>query len=747
MVSKNPILTLLNLLVNKKKIKRIMICIVIAYIAFKLWCTFRLIAIEKKPTTNNNNNQNKQIKDVSSDTPISFIHYRATLNEINEALALYYKEMNHDYNGWFLGYVAEQESTGKPISLEKEFGPVADVNNCSLITFDHGFPIPDSIVNDTQKHHLIFYVIQHCYQFGRPPTQNYIKDKVFSIQNDDFEVKINDDLTEFIHDSMIDQLTTALLQQSSAVNALKNDNVNKVTQITHFCDQLSNCNHFHQFTKTLNEYNKNNDVVDNINISVTLNDFLHLIEQHDNDEQFKVIVDALEHCDIMQCKIFRRNYRNRNANLLYQETNVVHCQMQILDKLHCYFEHCYDIGNKIPNKNNTNLQHTDRKDIDNDEITQILINKQIKNQFDLLSNKPCINNEELHDRLTNKYNQLNEYVCKPHANNDDYKTYKFGQQYLYGYNDEFCRHGGVGAISVSQKYRSLKEELVSNDIFRMTVEQFGQEMTKAQIHFASYYRKKHYPKMLIEYLLSLSIYCNYTELQYHFSKTYRENDSTHSNFFHFGKNLKISLHLLGTEIGNGKLKRFYHGISEELTFPQIVPHYSSGVEIYCPLSTTSSFQVAANFTNFNKGLIVEFTGDYYEDTKYLSVSWLSDFGNEHEYLFVQNEGDLEINNITHAPSGCVFSMIITALKIIHEITKGFKWRDGITNEMISLITAIIHHQLSYNSSKYQVFNGLHTYGKKMINVYCKNKKKFDIDYLHQQEFSFLFQEFFYTKYQ
>eukprot|EP01084_Bolivina_argentea_P150799 263311_1 len=107
------------------------------------------------------------------------------------------------------------------------------------------------------------------------------------------------------------------------------------------------------------------------------------------------------------------------------------------------------------------------------------------------------------------------------------------------------------------------------------------------------------------------VYCNFTELQYQFSKTYgdKESDSSHAEFFNLGKNLKIAVHKFGTEIREGNIKTFYHGVGKLLLFDEITSDVTNAVNIYTPLSTTSSFPVAMNFTNKENGMIVYFSGD------------------------------------------------------------------------------------------------------------------------------------------
>eukprot|EP01084_Bolivina_argentea_P287148 492679_1 len=97
----------------------------------------------------------------------------------------------------------------------------------------------------------------------------------------------------------------------------------------------------------------------------------------------------------------------------------------------------------------------------------------------------------------------------------------------------------------------------------------------------------------------------------------------------------MSIKEFGTPIHKGIVQSFYHGVAEKLLLPSYIG--VDGILIYCPLSTSSSFQVAQNFTNHNKGLVIEFgTRFVHYSAKYFSMSWLSDYASESEYLFIQN---------------------------------------------------------------------------------------------------------------
>ena len=127
--------------------------------------------------------------------------------------------------------------------------------------------------------------------------------------------------------------------------------------------------------------------------------------------------------------------------------------------------------------------------------------------------------------------------------------------------------------------------------------------------------------------------------------------SQHSNFYHLGKHIKMSVHSLhdsGSKCHCCHAPRVYfHGISQVMAFPVYGIEQLSGakrnrragVHIHGPLSTSSEFEVAVNFTNHNAGLVIEFKDNDSKHLRFssdpLSLCWLSEFPNEHEFLYIQ----------------------------------------------------------------------------------------------------------------
>ena len=167
----------------------------------------------------------------------------------------------------------------------------------------------------------------------------------------------------------------------------------------------------------------------------------------------------------------------------------------------------------------------------------------------------------------------------------------------------------------------------------------------------------------------------------------------------------------------------YHGIGETLLFNSI----GFTVTLNGPTSTSSSFEVAIHFSNHSQGLVVEFEGPTKSflnfrnvlRTKSLSVDWLSDYGNEHEHLFIQSVGFLRINNIIKMSDSkkndrCYeMEWIIQSLHIVDQITCGDVV--NIKESLSALIVRILHHQISCKSTGYESFDSLNVYAQKLIS--------------------------------
>eukprot|EP01084_Bolivina_argentea_P251881 422627_1 len=265
-----------------------------------------------------------------------------------------------------------------------------------------------------------------------------------------------------------------------------------------------NCCQIQNLSKLMRFYNKSQDsdgiedeFFHNIDISSILNDFLHVLNLcSKHDHNFEIIADYFGYCDAQKCNKLKRNHRNRNNTELNDKANTV--RLQILDKIHCYFAHSFDIGYRltVQERKCININHSK-------DDTLSLLNKEMM----LTDIRQLFEPKSKQTQNGKKYIQFGL---------DNTQSYNFGIPFNYGHKYEYPLL--PNATSVEAVYTSLKEELIQNKILKLTLVQFTNEYEKAMLHHASYHCKCNYYEISLDVILTLMIYCNYTELQYQFSK-------------------------------------------------------------------------------------------------------------------------------------------------------------------------------------------------------------------------------------
>eukprot|EP01084_Bolivina_argentea_P030770 56956_1 len=394
---------------------------------------------------------------------------------------------------------------------------------------------------------------------------------------------------------------TVQLQDTSILSECDNpvviqDNISKCMELC-----MNDCPYFQQLLQTMTAYSHgeiNTNKLTTNHVSGIIDAYIHCCNQHDADKDFEFIVKSLTECKVLNCDKFKRNYRNRNNNEESKwnddiKDNSHNTVSQILDKIHCYFYHCFDIGNRLTIDEKTEVASFNLlskrslkiKDILNAK-RQIALENSKFNQL-LAKDTPIANTQPLQckcgdlliikiakdcygcgvicslcDGETNDdeniYHCPNKensdhphgfdlcFVCFDKLNNmtadDLIKQYakidteseseseNESHVYQQGY---YIKYGGDDKDAISPKHSCLKEEVIKNDIFQLSVKQFDNEYVKAKMHFGCYHRRKFYKNMEIKHILALMFYCNYTEFQSKFSKTYRENYAAKHNHFYW----------------------------------------------------------------------------------------------------------------------------------------------------------------------------------------------------------------------
>eukprot|EP01083_Nonionella_stella_P077522 211753_1 len=449
------------------------------------------------------------------------------------------------------------------------------------------------------------------------------------------------------------------------------------------CPSIENCSVLLKLKQKLHAFQQtNSESASNVSL---LNDFLHLSQHHHRNEQFQFI---------------RKELRNRFER---QESESKNTAMDhTLSKIRRYYH------GSIQKDRIANRYYAIQSRVETKSVTS-LINE----------NSPSEGSTSFCFGYTFRY-----------AGQDRYRARTFHPMHsgsTLTETDTYCW--------IKAKYKTFKDELMNNnDLATLNPQQFDSEYKKAMDLLNTFHCKKKYNGIDVQNILSVCIYCNFDDLQRTFSKTYRVNIKQHEQFYHLGLYLRAAVHQFGTEMCSGKVKQFYHGIGQQLTFPQI-----GYIQINCPLSTSSSRESATHFANFNSGLIVEFGSGWSGRTKYFPTEWVSDFPQERECLFVQCRHTIKINNITHAKTGTDCSAILEALNVIERVTSGHMVKD-ISKPTETMIENIIDHQLAPKS----IFNkrSFEIYQKHLINTCFSNKSKITMNF--SEEKNKVFEELFHS---
>eukprot|EP01083_Nonionella_stella_P132169 401727_1 len=460
---------------------------------------------------------------------------------------------------------------------------------------------------------------------------------------------------------------------------------------------ISKCGALNYLSLVMRDHINGSTNLYTIDIGRVVGYFHHLTSEHDDDAEFESIYKTITpDGHTTKCDVFTRTHRNRNTKRSLHEQNTLH------------FSHCYDIGHRLTVKEKESMNST------NDLLK-------------LLSNR-----HKIHKNRTSKFmsmvdddEKLTGHSVAGHCDYKDMKMYDFGVEFKYK--------------SIQNKYDSFKEELTENKTCTISTGQFHCELEKAKLHFQSVYcqndlmktqheedrikvMKWDYIAITVEHILAVLIYCNFDVLSNEFSATYRamhkyESKQSivrrHLEFYFLGKYLKETVHRLGTNVDEGNIKRFYHGISERLLFPL---RDLSEQRLHIPLSTSSDSAVAFSFTA-ERGLLVEFVNDNHTLNYHFSANWCSDYGNEKEHLFIQNaRGCLKFDNIIDGTDA--FKYTLGGINLLKDV---FYCNEEYTKIKARFAVRLVRHQTGMEE-----WPDLHFYAKALFREYCSNIQRVNI---------------------
>eukprot|EP01083_Nonionella_stella_P278004 945277_1 len=622
----------------------------------------------------------------------------------------------------------------------------------------------------------------------------------------------NTELITATHDlpSIISHLLTEFGCNKNMLEEQKTESSTHTHSIHHKHCKLNQCKAFQNICEILRCYNTHLSLDSSLRHSIyengdryndvrLLNDFYHLLDAHDGDfediyNHLNTILYDNKGCHFT-CLMRKRHYRNRlplnhgrEASLqrLYCDCdNEAIVTIQLLDRVHCYLMHTFDIGYKLTRRQqqiDVDIKHDNDPHYDEHvmRIRQVLSAKQDKQRL-------WLRNQSHSKFITTDHSAYpSEINCdKPKRT---IQAFDYGYRFYYHARYEnssaetdraamfeiSARHGvpnssvgrTVSEWHIKPKYQTLRDELLLNSIATVGKNEFDLSMRKAAVHeqtnevkqlkctrgdSAEYYEMKTGDKITKDQIMAVMLYCNFDDLQYKFSCTFRKSsrDETdeqlkrrHSNFYWLGRRLRECVECIGMKLNTNNLglqsnMKLYHGVNTYRTFGSITAYIKG------PFSTTKCEAVAASFQD-NRGLLLELNvhtagcmmkwneANHVINTVIgFSCAAFSDYPNEQEVLFIGGIHPIKIVDIKEV-DGRSYRYYIEAIRVLtrHMSSGGLSLEALMikkTNEDSKTIMEIAYALLSHemhryypNDKKFVEFTGCPDYLTQLFHLECQN---------------------------
>eukprot|EP01084_Bolivina_argentea_P300022 517223_1 len=267
-----------------------------------------------------------------------------------------------------------------------------------------------------------------------------------------------------------------------------------------------------------------------------------------------------------------------------------------------------------------------------------------------------------------------------------------GDPYGLNVND----HGGYSKsqLYIAKKYNGIKFEILNNTIFALGIYEYELSMIKANSLITESIVKKTEPldiceefhygimqdsTMTIEHLLSLILYCDWSDLCTEFSSTFRKEKSYESissvikrnmEFANWSRLLRETVELYGLHYPKDKFDigvkgPFFTGISCELAIPEF------NIRLNGPTSTSKQVEIARRFGD--GGIVIQLNNNgSFSDAKLrtFSCAFISNYAAEDEYLFCGGRFGIKVESIVLQHTKQNFQQLIRALYYFDSMLNG-----------------------------------------------------------------------------
>eukprot|EP01083_Nonionella_stella_P000900 2567_1 len=477
-----------------------------------------------------------------------------------------------------------------------------------------------------------------------------------------------------------------------------------------------------------------------------INDYHHVLINHlcDDDQFHLIYIETCKtiQCDIANCYSYHRNNRNRK-NDVFNAAQSIHKSIcsDILDTLHCYLVHSYDVGfrlNRTEIETKYNLHRNDDSEL---KTNQYVDEEMVRLKRYLFDKRKHLRNVRGTERMkNNKFStnikiESNSEESKGNVNAIDESEdcqYSFGQKMSYWDpppEDETREHFWF----IEPKYKTLKEEITANSIDPLDMNLYIKTCQKAQafLDHSHVIRSMKSTKneiygihsdlpLNLSNLMSIIFYTDYDTLSYNFSRTFRRISSSdkaselkerNREFRNWSRLLIETVHCYGTGVKQAHINVFYHGVS--------LVYFDRFMANLCgPTSTTTQLQIAAIFAQ-NDGLILELMHCQKTNPTFFNCALLSSFGNEDERLFVGANGILEFRSIRLMSNlDEDYTQIVCALKKFNTLIAGYT--QNCTESECRIITNIINEELGLSTNNDELKYPI--YITKCFRKFCNEEK-------------------------
>ena len=326
------------------------------------------------------------------------------------------------------------------------------------------------------------------------------------------------------------------------------------------------------------------------------------------------------------------------------------------------------------------------------------------------------------------------------------------------YGDNQHDHGGYSPkeLSVALKYKSLKEEIINNEIYSLNMVQLNTSITKTFKYIHTIKAKQTTYDMAVDdlfhydirkgsiisfdHLLSIILYTDWDKLSCSFSKTFRKEKQyetlsmvkrRNGEYANWGMRIRETVEYFGSEgwrdwdsdkvnkYNNLERGPYFCGMS----FVMVIPQFN--IRLNSPTSTSKTLEVATRFGG-DEGILIQINNNGYAESDLLrswNCCWLSNYNGEDERLWCGGDLQIKVESIKVLSTNENFHKYFKPLFYFDCMCSGNQMKDNmigdITDEHYLVLSNLIKDRLTINNfvSKY------HKYIKNTFHAFTANKQQ------------------------